>query len=211
MRAILALLVLGMVSIAIRAAEDRPRSAPEGRSLFLSRCSSCHDPGRVHHRRADRDEWREIVDRMRRMPQSGISPREAEIILDYLVSLGEGAPAPQERVLGGRAAYGPEWLSILEVATVREDRVRLGGVLYEVEADGLELTLRPDKEIRHVVSLTGKGAAGRTARVRRWKAGKVAYEVHLVLYAIRGDEVRVARALRRIPPVTAPQAPSYPR
>lgn len=206
MRAIPALLLLGAIGIGIRAAEDTSRG--DARALFLSRCSACHDPGRVHHRRADRDEWREIVDRMRRMPQSGISPRDGEIILDYLASLGEAAPAPEERVLGGRAAYGPEWLSILEVGTVREDRVRLGGVLYEVELDGLELTLRPDKEIRHVVSLTEKGAAGRTARVQRWKAGGVAYEVHLVLYALRGDTVRVARALRRVP---APQAPSYPR
>ncbi len=197
MRAIPLLFLAGLV--AILSAEEPRRDAPGPRELFLARCSACHDPGRVHHRRASRDEWREIVDRMRRMPQSGISPRDAEVILDYLVSLGEAAPDAGEEALGGRSAYGPKWLSVLEVATVREDRVRLGGVLYEVERDHLELTLRPDKKVRHVVSLTEKGAAGKTARLDRWKVGRVAYEVHLVLYQIRGETVRVGRALKRSP------------
>ena len=52
--------------------------------LFRRRCSSCHAPARVFHRAAGRGEWREIVDRMRRMPQSGISPEDADIIVDYL-------------------------------------------------------------------------------------------------------------------------------
>lgn len=197
MRAMAVLVLAG--AIAISGAAEPPRGAPAARELFLARCSTCHDPGRVNHRRAGRDEWREIVDRMRRMPQSGISPKDGEIILDYLVSLNEGAPVPsEESALGGRKAYGPKWLSVLEVATVREDRVRLGGVVYEVERDDLELTLRPDKEVRHHVSLTAEGAAGKTALLDRWTVGAFTYEVHLVLYEIRGENCRVGRALRRV-------------
>ncbi len=195
MRALPALLLVG--AIAALAAEGPGRDAPGPRELFLARCSSCHDPGRVYHRRASRDEWREIVDRMRRMPQSGISPGDAGVILDYLVSLGDAPRPSEEPPLGGRAAYGRKWLSILETAEVREDRVTLGGVLYEVERDDLTLTLRPDKKVRHVVSLTGKGAVGRTALIDRWSIGRVGYELHLVLYEIRGETVRVARALKR--------------
>ncbi len=198
MRALWALLLA--TAIAALAAEDPPRGSSGPRELFLARCSSCHDPGRVYHRQASRDEWREIVDRMRRMPQSGISPRDAPVILDYLVSLGETPREIEEPPLGGRAAYGRKWFSILETAEVREDRVQLGGILYEVERDDLTLTLRPDKKVRHIVSLTEKGAALETALLDRWSIGQVAYELHLVLYEIRGETVRVARALKRSRP-----------
>jgi len=198
MRALPALLLAG--AIAALAAEGRPRDPTAARQLFLARCSSCHDPGRVYHRQATRGEWREIVDRMRRMPQSGISPSDAGVILDYLVSLREAPEESEEPPLGGRAAYGRKWLSILETAEVREDRVQLGSVLYEVERDDLTLTLRPDKKVRHIVSLTEKGAVGKTARLDRWSIGPVTYELHLVLYEIRGETVRVARALKRSTP-----------
>ncbi|MHC4548777.1 MAG: c-type cytochrome [Planctomycetota bacterium] len=199
MRLLPLLLLAGAIAAAAgERRERRPRSVAP-RALFQARCSACHDPGRVHHRRASRDEWREIVDRMRRMPQSGISPGDAEIILDYLVSLGGQVPAAREQRRGGRAAFaGREWLSILEIATVREERVRLGGVVYEVEPDEFELTLRPDKKVRHVVSLTEKGAVDRTALLDRWQVGRVAYELHLVLFEIRGETFRVARALKRL-------------
>jgi hypothetical protein len=172
---------------------DAPKPGP--RALFLRRCSSCHDPNRVYHRVADRDEWREIVERMRRMPQSGISPEDARTILDYLVSLRR---APAKESDGGREAYGDEWLSVLETARVREGRARLGGREYEVAVDGRSATLRHGKET-HVVALPGEDGAPLTARVAQWQVGDARYEVHLILYRVRGGSAVLGRALRRVP------------
>ena len=190
-------LALLLAAIALPAEKPSAKAPPgKAKRLFLSRCSSCHDPGRVYHRTAARDEWREIVNRMRRMPQSGISPQDAAIILDYLVSL--RGRAPEGTRIGGRRAYGKEWLAILQVAAVRDGRVRLGRVSYAATRDGLEVALKRGKQ-RHVVSLTAAGQAGKTARIDRWKIGKAIYELHLVLYEIRGETVRIAHALRKLP------------
>ncbi|MFQ5845376.1 MAG: c-type cytochrome, partial [Planctomycetota bacterium] len=169
------------------------------RKLFRARCSACHDPSRVFHRRASLDEWREIVERMRRMPQSGISPAEAKRIVAYLRSLRPRRPVGSKggRRVGGRKAYGPEWLSILETATVRDGRVRLGGRIYTVRIRAGEVRLHDAPKSRTwVVSLTPEGRPGRTARIERWQVGAKTYEVHLVLYERRGETVRLGRALR---------------
>jgi len=191
--------VLALFFVAAALAADKPpgkASPKKAKALFLSRCSACHDPGRVYHRTASRGEWKEIVNRMARMPQSGIAPRDAAIILDYLVSL--RGRAPQGARIGGRAAYGKEWLSILNVAAVHDGRVRLGRASFAAERDGLQVTLKRGKK-RYVVSLTEDGKAGKTAQIDRWKVGSATYELHLVLYEVRGDTVRIARALRKLP------------
>ena len=174
---------------------ERPAWTPQ--RLFLARCSTCHDPGRVYHRDARRDEWREVVYRMQRMPQSGITPKEAETILDYLVSLrGNARPATGRR--GGRDAYGDEWLSILETATVKDGKVRLGGRTYGVKVDGLTAALKRGRK-SWTAALGDDGKPALTARLDGWKIGDVAYEIHLVFYEVRDGRVRIARALRRAP------------
>ena len=119
--------VLALAIAAAGAADDRPapRAQQTGERLLLARCSSCHSPQRVFHRRASRDEWREIVNRMARMAQSGIAPPDARAIIDYLAS-----SEVSRQTIGGRNAFGSSWLSILEVATVKKQRVKLGGVVY---------------------------------------------------------------------------------
>lgn len=196
MRALLvALLFVVAASVGARA-QGGGGKKPGPRALFLKRCSSCHDPSRVSHRAADRDEWREIVERMRRMPQSGISREDAATILEYLVSLSPRAPAADSE--GGPEVYGDDWLSVLETARVRDGRVRLGGREYQATLDGRSATLRRGAET-HVVTLPEAGGAPRTARIAQWRAGEARYEVHLILYRIRGESVLLGRALRRIP------------
>ena len=193
MRALLpVLLLLAAASVGARADKRAP---PTPAQVFQARCSTCHDPSRVFHRTASRDEWREIVDRMRRMPQSGISPKDAAVILDYLVSLDGRAPAKAGDVLGGRDAWGPEWISVLGTAPLEKDRVRLGGVEYEAEREGLTVTLRHLKT--HVVSLTPEGLPGKTSPLDSWKIVKTTYEVHLIPYEIANDRVRVGLALTK--------------
>ena len=100
-----AALVLLLTGFAALAAEPQAKKRAETKReispkrLFRRRCSTCHGPARVFHREAGRREWREIIDRMRRMPQSGISPAEAEIILEYLVSLRGKRPSKRPRWL----------------------------------------------------------------------------------------------------------------
>ncbi|MGH7163643.1 MAG: hypothetical protein ACREID_09170 [Planctomycetota bacterium] len=188
-----ALLLLAAATVGAR--EPAPSAPVDAKALFLARCTACHDPSRVHHREADRDEWREIVDRMRRMPHSGISPSDGKILVDYLVSL-RGGSAPETGARGGRAAYGDDWLSILETARVRDGKARLGGREYAVEVDGDAAILRHGGRA-HRVALPGGGRAARTALVDRWRVGGARYEVHLLLYEVGGSAVRVARGLKR--------------
>ena len=167
--------------------------------LFRARCSACHDPSRTNHRRASRDGWREIVNRMQRMPQSGITPAEAGIIIDYLAGrdarTSTKASAPKGRV-GGRKAYGKDWLAVLEIATVRNGKVVIGGRTYAAAREGLQVSLKRGKRIR-TVSLTPEGRGGETAVSDRWRVGTVTYELHLVLYEVHGDTIRIGRALKR--------------
>lgn len=194
----LVLLFAGALAFGAPAREEEKEAPPSPRELFLKRCSACHAPGRVFHRTADRDEWREIVERMRRMPQSGISKKDAAIILDYLVSLSGRSADGGAEAHGGRAVYGDAWLSVLETAGVKDGRVRIGGKEYEAVRDGLRVTLRRKGE-EHLLSLPSGDGAPRTARVDGWKIGETRYEVHLILYRIRGEHVRIGRALRRTP------------
>ena len=199
MRALVPLLLLAGAAAIGSPAGRKVLAPPEPKAVFLKRCSACHDPGRVYHRVAQRDEWREIVERMRRMPQSGISRADANVILKYLVSLGGGgAPRAGGASIGGRAAYGKEWLSVLETATVRKKAVRLGGKDYRVAADGLTVSLRRGKRT-YTVALTPEGKVERTALLDQWRVGTVTYELHVILYSVRGRTLRVGRALRRTP------------
>ena len=199
MRALLPLLLLAGAAAVGSPAKTKRGTLDPKEAVFLKRCSACHDPGRVYHRVAQRDEWREIVERMRRMPQSGISRAEADVILKYLVSLrGGGAPRARVASIGGRAAYGKEWLSVLETATVKKKAVRLGGKDYRVAANGLTVSLRRGKRT-YTVALTPEGKVKRTALLDRWRVGTVTYELHVILYSVHGRTLRVGRALRRTP------------
>lgn len=183
----------------------KPAKSPETKSpeerLFRKRCSLCHDPMRVYHRIAGRDEWREIVRRMQRMPQSGISPRDATAIIDYLVSLrGQGVRRKAKGRFGGRKAFGDEWIAVLETARPdKEGRASLGGKTYKVSVDGLTAQLQRGKGKLHTVSLTAKGTAGATSLSKSWNIGDVTYEIHLILYAVFDGTPRFGRALRRMP------------
>ena len=48
-------------------------------------CSSCHDAGLIQSTQATKEEWREIVARMNGL-DAGVSPRDAEVLVDYLAS-----------------------------------------------------------------------------------------------------------------------------
>ena len=73
--------------LALVAAADRARTPPSVReacTLTEQKCSRCHDLERIqlaHHALVD---WPVYVDRMRRLPASGITPGDATIILRCL-------------------------------------------------------------------------------------------------------------------------------
>ena len=179
---------------------DKPaagKSDAAAMRLFRARCSACHAIDRVSHRRASRDEWREIVDRMRRMPQSGISPKDARVILDVLVAMNGGQKAEENVALGGHRVFGRKrWLAILETARVRKGKVKIGGVAYTASLSGRTLTLKRGKK-SHELSFRGNGKPGKSSVIDSWRVGDVRYEIRLVLYEIRGGVVRVGRAIRR--------------
>ncbi len=53
--------------------------------LFARRCSRCHSLSRPLNARVDSEQhWSEYVNRMRRMPGSGIAPDEAPALLRFL-------------------------------------------------------------------------------------------------------------------------------
>jgi hypothetical protein len=79
--------------LALVGASDQARTPPSVRdacALAEQRCSRCHDLERIqlaHHAMVD---WPVYVDRMRRMPGSGITPGEASVILrclDWMATL----------------------------------------------------------------------------------------------------------------------------
>ncbi len=192
-----------LLGAALLAAAEPAAKAPRGRSaaakLFRARCASCHDPSRVFHRRASASQWRATVDRMRRMPHSGITKADADKIVQYLVDLGGKRPAAlggKPKRLGGRRAYGKEWLAVLETARVNDGEVSLGGRDYTARVAGNEVTLWHTKGKPFVVSLDPAGRAGRTQRVDSWKVGRKTYAVHLIFYERIGDQARLGLALR---------------
>ena len=124
---------------------------------------------------------------MRRMPHSGITPTEAPIIIDYLVSLRGKRSAARK---SGKTTRG-DWLSVLETAVVKDSRVRIGRHGYAVSTEGNSVTLTRNGE-EHVIG------PERSARVGAWRIGKVTYELHLILYKSRSDRLRLGLALRRV-------------
>jgi hypothetical protein len=62
-----------------------PESVRDDYLLFARRCSKCHSLARPLQSGISTDAyWSEYVERMRRQPQSGISPREVPQILRFL-------------------------------------------------------------------------------------------------------------------------------
>ncbi len=192
-------LLLGAALLAAAEPAAKPQARSAEAKLFRARCASCHDPSRVYHRRASAGQWRAIVDRMRRMPYSGITKADAGKIVQYLVDLDGKRPVAlggKPKRLGGRDAYGKQWPAVLETARVRDGEVSLGGRDYTARMAGNEVTLRHGKSKSFAVSLTATGRAGRTQRVDGWTVGSKTYAVHLILYERIGDQARLGLALR---------------
>ena len=66
-----------------------PATAPpeiaEACSLTVRKCTACHDRDRIVYARHSPDEWRNIVEKMRRLPGSSITAAEGDIILRCLI------------------------------------------------------------------------------------------------------------------------------
>ena len=69
-----------------------PPDVARGCELAAVRCTRCHQVDRILNARIrDPEHWRRYVDRMRRMPASGISSRAADSIVRCLVFRSFGA------------------------------------------------------------------------------------------------------------------------
>jgi len=162
--------------------------------LFRRRCSACHDPARVSHRSASRDGWREIVWRMQRMPQSGITPDEARQIVDYLAGKRAGALARRRAGATSRRArrtrkIETRFLAVLNTARVRDQRARLGRRIFDVMVRGDIVALtHADKKYE----LRGQ----ETAVIDSWRVGKTTYEVHLFVVQ-RKPTLRIGLGLKK--------------
>ncbi len=79
--------------------QDRGHITPQIRSacqLAEERCSHCHSLDRVMALRVSRPhEWTHYVERMRRMPSSGIARTESPVIVRCLVYWSFGVPGLQ--------------------------------------------------------------------------------------------------------------------
>ena len=189
MRAAAPFLVVLYVGVGLATASEKKVASNRRMSdatLFRRRCSACHDPARVSHRQAGRDQWREIVWRMQRMPQSGIAPGEARRIVNYLARKRTDSPSRR-----ARETRKPEtrFLAVLNTARVRDKRVRLGRRSFDVEVSGdiVRLKLAGQKhEIR------GAG----TVVVDSWRVGKTTYELHLFVVA-RKPTLRIGLGLKK--------------
>jgi hypothetical protein len=64
---------------------NAPPDIAEACTLAQRKCTACHDRDRIVYARMTAEEWRETVDKMRRLPGSSISPAEGETILRCLL------------------------------------------------------------------------------------------------------------------------------
>jgi hypothetical protein len=64
---------------------NAPADIVEACALAQRKCTACHDRDRIVHARMNAEEWRDTVDKMRRLPGSTISPVEGEVILRCLL------------------------------------------------------------------------------------------------------------------------------
>lgn len=69
-----------------------PATAPpeirQACELTEQRCTTCHERDRIVYARMNTEDWRETIDRMRRMPGSTIKPGETDTILYCLLNRG---------------------------------------------------------------------------------------------------------------------------
>lgn len=63
---------------------NMPPDIMEACALTERKCTACHDRDRFAEPRHSSSQWRDIVDKMRRIPGSAISPADAEIVLRCL-------------------------------------------------------------------------------------------------------------------------------
>lgn len=66
-------------------ADEVPAAWRADYDVLAHRCSRCHSLTRVFNARLDDDQWGAYVTRMRRMPGSGISVKDAERVLRFLL------------------------------------------------------------------------------------------------------------------------------
>ena len=65
---------------------EYPAEIRQAYGVFEYRCSRCHSLARPLNAQIDHAEfWGDYVERMRRMPGSGINPQDARTILKFLV------------------------------------------------------------------------------------------------------------------------------
>jgi ferredoxin-NADP reductase len=91
----------------VPASADQPQVAMDiniGAAKMEKRCSKCHTLDRIAGARKDAQGWLTTVNRMRAMPDSGISEEESRTILSYLVSqMAPREPAGTEGLAVARA------------------------------------------------------------------------------------------------------------
>lgn len=83
-----ALAALIAIAACSEPAPQFPANAPpeilQACALTERKCTACHERERFVEARHSPEQWRDIVDRMRRFPASSISPADAETILRCL-------------------------------------------------------------------------------------------------------------------------------
>jgi hypothetical protein len=84
-----------------------PADIQEAYGVFEYRCSRCHSLARpLNAQITDTSFWREYVERMRRMPGSGINSSDAQTILKFLVYYTEHRDSSGSQSIRRYAARG---------------------------------------------------------------------------------------------------------
>ncbi|MGH9784898.1 MAG: carboxypeptidase regulatory-like domain-containing protein, partial [Terriglobia bacterium] len=118
---------------------EAPPNLPDGagKQIALTKCSVCHNAGRMVGFRADRQRWQETIEDMRLYMEGSttgvsMSDQEAAVLLDYVVTnFAEGA--------GGRApAPKPDPNSRLPRTLVTGEAARYIAVEYEIPTANTE-------------------------------------------------------------------------
>lgn len=118
-----------------------PPEQQQAYATFAQRCSKCHTLARPINSSLEPDQWVSYVNRMSRKPGSGISPRDVETIVAFLVFDSE----KRQRTAG---AVDPELLPFLRVSRELSGVDRFPASLMDIRAENGELRVKVEGDRR---------------------------------------------------------------
>jgi hypothetical protein len=136
-----------------------PEQQQQAYARFAQRCSKCHTLARPINSSLEPDQWVAYVNRMSRKPGSGISPKDVQVIQEFLIFDSE----QRERAAG---TVDPELLPFLRVSQELSGVDRFPASLMDIRAENGSLRVRVEGDRRLDLSRLIATDAGQ--RLVRW-------------------------------------------